>query len=337
MQPKPDSHIPDESSADVTPPSPSLIQEELLALSQLGVKLRSRIYKNLLKLLVWKVEMSHLVVIIVSLGLFYRGLLFVDHVCSLKDFRFSLISEASAEVEAPKEKSQIDTKAEAIKSVVNESSKEESGKEEIDPLLLDENQIKVLLALAKKGKNIKETEQEADVEKQKKIIELAQENLNKRIEELEKVKKGIESKKEELTKDEKQNVTNMAKIYETMKPTQAADILNKLELTSLIQIIKHMNQKKAAAIVSSMEATKARQLTLEILKSKDIEGKNASVVEVAPTAALTPSPTVSLPATAPVSDTKSPVLAPPTIAPISETKSPTDGASKDVPAPVSKT
>lgn len=284
--------------------------DEMVMLSQLGKKIQSTFYKTLLRVLVYKVEMSHLVILIASLGLLYRGHLFFDHFLLLKSSDFSVISQASAESTPPKEKQ------EESKTIEEKKTAETAPKNEIDPLLLDENQIKVLMALAKKEKNIKETEQEADIEKQKKIVELAQENLNKRIEELEKVKKGIDSKKEELTTDEKKNIENITKIYETMKPAQSADILNKMELTSVTQIIKHMNPKKAAAIVASMEASKARLLTLEIIRSKDIEGKNT------PESAAPPA--VPSPSQAPAPNN------PPT--PSSETKPP-EGANATPPTP----
>lgn len=280
------------------------LNDEIVILSRLGKKIQSTFYKTLLRVLVYKVEMSHLVILIASLGLLYRGHLFFDHFLLLKSSEFSVISQASAESTPPKEKQEESKTIEEKKE--EKKTAETTPKDEIDPLLLDENQIKVLMALAKKEKNIKETEQEADIEKQKKIVELAQENLNKRIEELEKVKKGIDSKKEELTTDEKKNIENITKIYETMKPAQSADILNKMELTSVTQIIKHMNPKKAAAIVASMEASKARLLTLEIIRSKDIEGKSTPET-AAPPAVPNPSqaPAPNNPTT-PSSETKPP-------------------------------
>ena len=312
----PDEIGPDEKLGEIHP------NAELEMLIQLGGKVRSKVYKKLLKVLVYKVEMSHLVILIASLGLLLRGNSFVDHISLLKNSDFSFVSQASAESAPAKE---VKPEVQATESKKEQSKVEEApAKNDVDPLLLDENQIKVLLALAKKGKNIKETEQEADMEKQKKIVELAQENLNKRIGELEKVKKDIDSKKDELTKDEKQNLLNMAKIYETMKPAQAADILNKLELTSVTQLIKHMNQKKAAAIVAAMDASKARLLTLEIIRSKDVEGKYTP--ESPKMDAAGSVPPGSMPAAAPVS---TPASAP------AEIKAP-EGVNPTLPDPTAK-
>jgi flagellar motility protein MotE (MotC chaperone) len=302
MQLKENRTFPDEISSHEEKQDNTL-NIEMMLLAQLGSKVQSKLYKTLLRVLVYKVEMSHLVVLIASLGLFYRGHLLVEHASLLKFSEFSVISQAHAESTPLKEKTSENQTTEPKK----EDVKAPPPKDDVDPLLLDENQIKVLLALAKKGKDIKETEQEADMEKQKKIVELAQENLNRRIEELEKIKKGIESEKDELTKDEKQNVANMAKMYETMKPVQAADILNKLEMTSVTQLIKHMNPKKASAILASMEASKARLLTLEIIKSKDIDGKSTEATPAAtPVSTAPPTPTPDAPAAAPAPETKAP-------------------------------
>lgn len=227
--------------------------------------LQTLIYKNILKILTIRFELPHLVVLVAGLGLMYRGNLLIHHLIDLKESSFSIVSEASAESPTPAEKPQEETDKKAEKA-----DTEQGNIDEMDPLLLNEDQIKVLLALAKQKKDINETNKEADVEKQKKIVEIATDNLKKKIDELDTIKHDLENKKAAFTKNEINNIESMAKLYETMKPSQAADIFNKLELTSLTQIIKHMNPKKAAAIVAAMTPERARIVTIEILGSKQI-------------------------------------------------------------------
>lgn len=190
----------------------------------------------------------------------------------------SLVSQAHGASDAPAKPAK-NTAHEASKEVPKETPEKDDKKEihpekskkeiqEFDPLSIDENIVKVIQAVSKKEKEINETEKVVEIEEQKKMLDLAHESIAKKIKDLERVKGELQEKQDHLNKDEKKNVHTMAKIYEAMKPAQAADIFNKLELTSLIQIIKHMNQKKASAIIASMEANRARQLTLEILSSK---------------------------------------------------------------------
>ncbi len=108
---------------------------------------------------------------------------------------------------------------------------------------------------------------DADMEKQKKLLEIGQKKI---AAQLEKLKSDLEKEKGALTKEEVHNLTQTAKIYENMKPTAAAEIFNKLEFVALVQIIKHMNQKKASAILAAMDPKKARYLTIELLRADQI-------------------------------------------------------------------
>ena len=93
-------------------------------------------------------------------------------------------------------------------------------------------------------------------------------SLNKQIEHLEAIQKDIKSTTNDLTKKEQENVERMVKIYEAMKPLQAAEIMNKLELTALSEIFKAMTPKKASMIMSSMDHQKVRLVTLVMLKDE---------------------------------------------------------------------
>lgn len=243
--------------------------------------------KLLLKLIYRRIEVAPLVVMVAGIVLISRFHGVVNYVRDFGD-DISLISQAQAqpdhqELEKNKEVAKSESTSQSPLSnhdqhnaqsqsqkhpILHAKGSSHQETQEFDPLALDENQIKVLYALSGKEKNTNHTEEMTELAKQRKLLELAHEQINKRLEDIEAAKKDLQGKKEELTKDEKQNVEQMVKMYEAMKPQQAADIFNKLELTSLVQIIKHMNQKKASLIVASMESNRARQLTIELLRSK---------------------------------------------------------------------
>lgn len=213
--------------------------------------------KFLLKLLAIRPKLQHLVILFAPLVILFR-FNHIIHFSDLnrKDFKDAVISigkTAHAAQETPVADINTQPLPESFANPTNE----------FDPLLLDENQVRVLQALADaRGQKTNDTE----LEQQKRLIELGQEKIAKQLEKLEKLKTDLEKKRSFLTKEEIQNISQTAKIYENMKPAAAAEIYNKLELVVLVQLIKHMNQKKASAIIAAMEPKKARYLTIELLR-----------------------------------------------------------------------
>ena len=85
--------------------------------------------------------------------------------------------------------------------------------------------------------------------------------LNTRVQEL----KGLQSGLEDLEKQRKQrdeaNWSGLVKLYETMKPRDAATIFNDLDLTVLLQVLDRMKEAKSAMVLAAMQPERARQVT----------------------------------------------------------------------------
>lgn len=248
--------------------------------------MQSKIYKALLRIFVHKVEMSHLVIIMASFVLFYRLLLLCGHIQNINKDDVSLISQANAA--SDNSESETFRKAEEIKNISSPStppiqaeknqSSEEEKNEEFDPLFIDENQVKILNALSTQKEKLPQTDDSIKHEKEKELLRLAHENLSKKLAELEKNQKSFDTKKSQLTTQEKTQVQTTAKMYETMKPARSAEILNQLELTAVTEIIRHMNPKKASEVLAAMEVGKARKVTFELLRTRDsLEGTHGDL------------------------------------------------------------
>ena len=87
--------------------------------------------------------------------------------------------------------------------------------------------------------------------------------------------KGLQSQLETLMKqfDQKENskILSVVKIYEIMKPKDAANIFNELEMPVLIKVVSNMKEVKVAPIIAGMEPTKARDLSIELAKQNPLE------------------------------------------------------------------
>lgn len=221
--------------------------------------------------------MSHLVIVMASFVLFYRTILFFGHIQNINTDNVSFISQANASTETSKEDSASNSqhhKSESPSNPPHRQQKKTSGGDnnptEFDPLIIDENQIKILNALSTQKNRITQSDETIRLKEEKELLKLAHENLTNKLAELEKEKKIFDAQKNELTAKEKEQVNSTVKMYETMKPAQSAEIFNQLELTAVTQIIRHMNPKKASAILASMDVSKARKVTFELLQSQEM-------------------------------------------------------------------
>ena len=68
----------------------------------------------------------------------------------------------------------------------------------------------------------------------------------------------------ELDAEQEANVRKLAKIYEAMRPEQAAPILEKMDNPSVIELLLKMRQRNAARILTQFPADRAAQISLQI-------------------------------------------------------------------------
>lgn len=64
----------------------------------------------------------------------------------------------------------------------------------------------------------------------------------------------LESRRRDWTEDRERSTMHLAKVYENMKPVQAAPILAGLEMETVVDILARMKERNAARILASMDA-----------------------------------------------------------------------------------
>ena len=76
---------------------------------------------------------------------------------------------------------------------------------------------------------------------------------------------ALQSRLDELDRARKQrqdaNWTGLVKVYETMKPRDAAAIFDVLDMHVLLEVLDRMNERKAAGVLAAMQPERARLAT----------------------------------------------------------------------------
>jgi flagellar motility protein MotE (MotC chaperone) len=142
-----------------------------------------------------------------------------------------------------------------------------SGKEEKESKLSD-SEIEVLQQLAGRREELDARERAA--EQQQALLKAAEARIDQKVREL----KSMQANIERLTKiyDEQQQakIRSLVKIYENMKPKDAARIFEQLDMETLLLVAEPMKERKLAPIMAQMNPTKAKEITVELARLRQV-------------------------------------------------------------------
>jgi flagellar motility protein MotE (MotC chaperone) len=130
-----------------------------------------------------------------------------------------------------------------------------------EPVIPDAER-KLLLDLRERRKTL--DAREATVAAREATLEAAERKLGDRVAELQALQKKLEALEADRKQREDASWLGLVKVYEAMRPRDAATIFNGLDLPVLLQVVDRMNDRKAAPILAAMQPDKARDLTTKL-------------------------------------------------------------------------
>src|SRR5215469_11008163 len=123
-------------------------------------------------------------------------------------------------------------------------------------------EIQLLQTLAQRRDELER--RAGEIDQREVLLQAAEQRINDKIAKLEQMQKTIDQsfKKQDQLDDSK--LQSLVKIYETMKPQEAARIFEQLDPNLLLDVVERMKEKKTASILAAMDPTKAKALTLAL-------------------------------------------------------------------------
>ncbi len=96
------------------------------------------------------------------------------------------------------------------------------------------------------------------------LLSAAERRLNERLAELSALQARLAA--EVRTRDEREEagIRQLVRVYEVMRPRDAAAILDDLEMPILLQVLDRMREAKAAPVMAAMRPERARAATAEL-------------------------------------------------------------------------
>jgi len=226
---------------------------------RMGMKAQSK-KKKKSKGIPWKmVSMSFFGLIATAWG--FQNYEQVEHY--IKRVEISFLGAASAE-EAPKAK----PAAPAAEGKEKAAAKPEGGTEiaKNDAVTADEKkksladeEIDHLSKLNDRKKELDEREEELNRMEQELAVQKGE--LDKRLKDLEDVRRGISTVLEEKVKGDDKKIDTLVQMYSDMKPPQAAKVFETMDEDLAVDILGRMKKKNAADIMNLLKSDKAQSLS----------------------------------------------------------------------------
>lgn len=166
----------------------------------------------------------------------------------------------------------------------------EEKKAKIAQPLYSKTEIDLLQNLSKRRDELDNRERELEIKS--KVLEASEKRITDRMTEMKQLE--AELQKVLAVYNEKQNdqLKSLVKIYENMKPDEAAAIFNEMEMPILLDVIGKMSERKVAPVLANMNPKKAKDVTQELAEKRK---KAAAMAASAPAAAPVPVPATPSP------------------------------------------
>lgn len=137
-----------------------------------------------------------------------------------------------------------------------------------DPQGFTAAEIELLQGLSLRREAIERREKELVL--QEGMLAAAEQRITLKIEELKKLQNSIRALLRQRDEEEEAQLRRLVKIYETMKPANAARIFEELDLPILLDVFEGMREAKAAPVLAVMAPGRAKIVTTELAERRQL-------------------------------------------------------------------
>jgi flagellar motility protein MotE (MotC chaperone) len=114
---------------------------------------------------------------------------------------------------------------------------------------------------------------ERNIQIKESMLAATEKRIDQKITQIESMKKEVANLLSQYNEKEDTKIRSLVKIYENMKPKDAARIFDEVEMPILLLIVDKMSEKKVAPILSYMDSKKAKAITVQVAEQRRLSSK----------------------------------------------------------------
>ena len=140
-----------------------------------------------------------------------------------------------------------------------------------DPMLMSQSEIDLLQQLAQRRNELETWS--ADLSTREQLLKAAELRIETKLAELKDIQQKINGSLKQHDEEQEAKLKSLVKIYETMKPKEAARIFAELDMPILLDVVERMKEAKASPVIAAMDPEKAKKLTTEMATRRRLSGE----------------------------------------------------------------
>lgn len=133
---------------------------------------------------------------------------------------------------------------------------------------LSSGDIEVLKQLSSRRNEL--DHRSSDLDTREALIKVAEQRVDTKIKEMENLRQQLQAMVNQVNETQAGQFENLVKIYETMKPDEAARIFETLEMPTLLGVVQRMKPKSTAPIMAKMAPEKAKELSMALTRQDQL-------------------------------------------------------------------
>lgn len=170
---------------------------------------------------------------------------------------------ADAAKKAESEESPGETQMAKLEDPAAAAPEPEEDKKQYSQVELD-----ILQSLSKRRDELNQWEN--DIKLKENLLSATEQRINDKIGEIKSLEGSVRKLLTQYNDHEDSKIKSLVKIYENMKPKDAAQIFNEMEMPILLEVIDKMSERKAAPILAQMDPLKAKNVTVELAAQRKL-------------------------------------------------------------------
>jgi flagellar motility protein MotE (MotC chaperone) len=128
-----------------------------------------------------------------------------------------------------------------------------------EPPTFTQNEVDVLQKLSERRESLDARQRDLDLREN--MLKAAEGRIDKKISEMKSLQANVESMLKQVDDQDDGKMKSLVKIYENMKPKDAARIFEQLDMPVLLGVLTRMKEQKVAPVMEAMDPSVAKTIT----------------------------------------------------------------------------
>ena len=109
-----------------------------------------------------------------------------------------------------------------------------------------------------------------DMDQREALLKITEQRIDKKLAEMKTMQEQLRQTVSAASAEQKAKTESLVKIYEIMKPKDAAAIFNALDMPVLLSVMANMKEARVAPILAAMDPQKAKMVTSALMDKKPL-------------------------------------------------------------------